>query len=271
LTHIESAAETGARKPNGNMIVRQSLMARTRFLSVDFDTDTPQAALAALVAQADARAPFAYVTNPNVDVLVRLHNEPVLMALHADAWRTFNDSRVLELLAGLSGVRLPAIPGSDLTEALFREVIRPDETVVMVGGDAALAGALSARYGLHDLRWHAPPMGLRHNEDAIAAAAAFVAANPARFVFLAVGTPQQEMVARAIRARGDAVGVGLCIGAALDFLIGRQVRAPRLLQRARLEWAWRLARDPVRLTRRYLVEGPRIFALWWQWRTARTG
>ncbi|MES1203509.1 MAG: WecB/TagA/CpsF family glycosyltransferase, partial [Pseudomonadota bacterium] len=36
------------------------------------------------------------------------------------------------------------------------------------------------------------------------------------------------------------------------FLAGAQVRAPMIFQRCNLEWVWRLARDPGRLSRRYL-------------------
>jgi exopolysaccharide biosynthesis WecB/TagA/CpsF family protein len=96
-----------------------------------------------------------------------------------------------------------------------------------------------------------------------------VAANPARFVFLCVGAPQQEMVAKAILDRGDARGVGLCVGASLEFLTGRVARAPLWMQRARLEWLHRLASEPRRLGRRYLIEGPKILAIWLAWRKQR--
>jgi N-acetylglucosaminyldiphosphoundecaprenol N-acetyl-beta-D-mannosaminyltransferase len=104
-------------------------------------------------------------------------------------------------------------------------------------------------------------MGLRNDPAALASAAAFVAATRARFTFLAVGSPQQELLAAAIAARGDASGVGLCVGAAVEFVIGERQRAPRIMQRLSLEWAFRLAAEPRRMWRRYLVTGPRIFLL----------
>jgi exopolysaccharide biosynthesis WecB/TagA/CpsF family protein len=59
------------------------------------------------------------------------------------------------------------------------------------------------------------------------------------------------VVAAALVKRGRATGIGLCIGASLLFLAGEERRAPRWLQGAGLEWAWRLAQDPRRLARRY--------------------
>ena len=88
-------------------------------------------------------------------------------------------------------------------------------------------------------------------------------------VLLAVGAPQQELLAHEMRASGRVRGTGLCIGAGIDFLVGAQSRAPRLVQRAHLEWAWRLAREPRRLWRRYLVDGPAIFPIAWAWARAR--
>jgi exopolysaccharide biosynthesis WecB/TagA/CpsF family protein len=44
-------------------------------------------------------------------------------------------------------------------------------------------------------------------------------------------------------------------------LLGRKARAPRWMQQAKLEWAFRLLSEPRRLWRRYLVVGPRVFRL----------
>ena len=54
------------------------------------------------------------------------------------------------------------------------------------------------------------------------------------------------------------------MGASLLFLSGEERRAPVPVQRAGLEWAWRLAQDPRRLARRYLVEDPLLLALLWR-------
>jgi exopolysaccharide biosynthesis WecB/TagA/CpsF family protein len=88
--------------------------------------------------------------------------------------------------------------------------------------------------------------------------------NPARFSFLAVGSPRQEVVAEALVRRGRGTGIGLCVGASLLFLTGAERRAPRAVQSAGLEWAWRLAQDPRRLARRYLVDSPKIVRLLWR-------
>jgi N-acetylglucosaminyldiphosphoundecaprenol N-acetyl-beta-D-mannosaminyltransferase len=104
-------------------------------------------------------------------------------------------------------------------------------------------------------------MGFEDSPDAFDAAVAFVRANPARFVFLAVGSPRQEYLAAAIGARGGATGTGLCVGASLEFLAGARIRAPRFISRMGLEWLFRLATNPRRLFRRYLINSPVVIAL----------
>jgi len=239
------------------------------FLGIHFSGFSPEYLLRRVEDIGSAKRPFVYLCTPNVDHLVRLEREPELHDLYASAWANVNDSRILETLADLSGLALPACPGSDLTQALFETCIDPYEPVVVIGSTKDVIETVRRRYGLTDLRWHAPPFGLRTNPDAMAEAAAFVAANPARFTFLCVGAPQQEMVAQMIHTQGRAVGIGLCVGASIDFLSGSRKRAPHWVQRSRLEWLFRLLDEPQKLWRRYLLEGPKIFRIWMAWRKSR--
>lgn len=211
-------------------------------------------------------APFAYVVTPNADHLNRLHAKPELKGLYDAAALRLLDSRVVARLARLFGLPAPpVVPGSDLTAAMFdRGLIRPFDPVAVLGGTEASAEALRARYGLARLVHHNPPMGFDRDPAALEAAIRFLEDNPARFAFLAVGSPRQEVVAEALVRRGKATGIGLCIGASLQFLTGGERRAPRPIQSAGLEWAWRLALDPKRLARRYLVDSPQIVRLLWQ-------
>ena len=117
-------------------------------------------------------------------------------------------------------------------------------------------------YGLQDLQHHSPPMGFIRDPQAVEQTLRFVEAHsPFRFCFLAVGSPQQELLAQEIKQRGVARGLALCIGASINFLTGAERRAPRWIQLANLEWLYRLLQNPGRLARRYLVRGPRIFYL----------
>jgi N-acetylglucosaminyldiphosphoundecaprenol N-acetyl-beta-D-mannosaminyltransferase len=238
--------------------------APVRLLGVEFAGLGPEEVLARLAAR-PAAAPFAYVVTPNADHLNRLLSTPELRRLYDAAALRLLDSRVVARLARLFGLPAPpVVTGSDLTASLFDRTIAADDPVAVLGGTAETIAALRARYGLTRLVHHDPPMGFDRDPAALEAAIRFLEDRPARFSFLAVGSPRQEVVAEALVRRGKATGLGLCIGASLLFLTGAERRAPRVVQGAGLEWAWRLAQNPRRLARRYLVDSPRIVRLLWQ-------
>lgn len=242
----------------------------TGLLGLDFAALDTDGALAMLAAR-PADAPFAYLVTPNADHLVRLARQPAVYGpLYRDAaWRLL-DSRVVARLARLVGLRAPpVVPGSDLTARLFAEVIQSGDPIALLGGTPRTAEAIRARFGLHALRHHVPPMGFDGDPAAFETALRFIEDAAPRFAFLAVGSPRQELVARSLAARGKARGTALCVGASLLFLSGEERRAPRAVQAIGLEWAWRLALDPRRLARRYLIEDPAILALLLRERSAR--
>ncbi|MDE2581399.1 MAG: WecB/TagA/CpsF family glycosyltransferase, partial [Rhodospirillales bacterium] len=137
----------------------------------------------------------------------------------------------------------------------------PGERITLIGLPAPWLEPLCRRTGIAAPAHCNPPRGFAQDKAALAAVVRFVEAHPARFVLLAVGAPQQERLAAAIAARGAATGLGLCVGAAIDFLAGRARRAPGWMQHAGLEWLHRLGQEPRRLARRYLRDDPAIFAL----------
>lgn len=238
---------------------------RVNFVDVQFDRLGLGEVLGRL-ASARPDSAYAYIVTPNVDHVVRIHREPDLGAAYDGADLCLCDSRVLRFLARLSGIRLPLVAGSDLTSRLFEGVIEAGDRVAVIGGSASSLDRLNAKYPDIDFVHHQPAMNLRHDAAARRAAAAFAAASNARFTFVAVGSPQQEMIAHEMRGHPGAGGVALCVGASLEFLTGDQKRAPKLMQNLGVEWAHRLATNPRRLWRRYLVEGVAIFPIYLRWR-----
>jgi exopolysaccharide biosynthesis WecB/TagA/CpsF family protein len=205
---------------------------------------------------------FGYVVTPNVDHLIRYYEDPTFRAQYRAADFILMDSRfAANLVRLLKGVRLPVCTGSDLTSRLLSTVIQPADRIVVIGGSDAQASCIAGKYGLTNLRHHNPPMGFIKDPAAVEECLKFIEdASPFRFCFLAVGSPQQEMIAQALRGRGVARGLALCVGASLDFITGRERRAPVWMQKIALEWLFRLLQNPRRLAKRYLVRGPRIFA-----------
>jgi exopolysaccharide biosynthesis WecB/TagA/CpsF family protein len=81
----------------------------------------------------------------------------------------------------------------------------------------------------------------------------------ARVVFAGLGCPRQEVWAYEYR---EALSLPvIAVGAAFDFHAGTVPQAPATLQRAGLEWAYRLSKEPTRLWRRYALLNPLYIAM----------
>lgn len=208
-------------------------------------------------------ARFGYVVTPNTDHLIRLSEDVELRKIYAQASYVLLDSRFVALaLRLLRGLRLPVCTGADLTERLLSQIVDRRDRIVLIGASDEQAGRLRERYQLTNLIHHNPPMGFIRDPEAVEQCLSFVEEHsPFRFCLLAVGSPQQERVARELMQRGRARGLALCVGASIDFLTGAEARAPRWMQRCGLEWLYRLMSNPKRMAYRYLVRGPRIFPM----------
>jgi N-acetylglucosaminyldiphosphoundecaprenol N-acetyl-beta-D-mannosaminyltransferase len=112
--------------------------------------------------------------------------------------------------------------------------------------------------GLQIVGGQSPPFRPMTPAESTAAAAEINAAQP-DVVWVGLGVPRQEKWMASMRARLDApVLVG--VGAAFDFHAGLVPQAPDWVQRAGMEWAFRLAQEPRRLWGRYLRYNPRFVA-----------
>jgi len=89
----------------------------------------------------------------------------------------------------------------------------------------------------------------------------------ADIVWVALGTPKQDLIVHRMAAIGDLTYVA--VGAAFDFLSGNKMQAPRWMQRLGLEWLFRLLVEPRRLWRRYFVYNKRFIGVIWRNRRSR--
>jgi N-acetylglucosaminyldiphosphoundecaprenol N-acetyl-beta-D-mannosaminyltransferase len=195
------------------------------------------------------------VATLNLDHLVKMARD----ATFADAYRAQThvvaDGNPVVWLRALMRRPVGLVPGSELIAPLAALAASRGVAVALYGSDQATldlaADRLAATHpGLTVAARIAPAFGFDPAGEVAATDLARLAASGARLVFLALGAPKQEILA----ARGLALQPGLgfvSIGAGLDFIAGRQVRAPLWVQRIAMEWAWRMVSHPRRLARRY--------------------
>ncbi len=91
-----------------------------------------------------------------------------------------------------------------------------------------------------------------------------VAETDSDVVWVALGVPKQDVLAQELARRLDVTCIG--VGAAFDMLAGRVREAPSWVQRLGIEWVFRLAVEPRRLWRRYLIGNLQFMKLAWKHR-----
>lgn len=236
------------------------------FLGVPF-TPLTLADAAARIAERRADGAFVFVTTPNAQHVVSVsRGNKLFTSAHDAAWLCLNDSKILHTLScRLFGEELPLAAGSDLTAYLFHHHITAEDPITVIGGSDEVERLLRAQFSLRSLARYNPPMGFYHSPAEIDRCADFILGHPARYVFLAVGVPQSETVARRVIERGGATGVGLCVGSSLHFVTGVVQRAPDIFRRLGMEWAYRLLQNPRRHARRVFVDSLPVL-----WITLRT-
>lgn len=203
----------------------------------------------------DRRAGFTLYTL-NLDHLVKRRQNRNFRDLYARATFVTADGWPVVSLARSQAPGLERTSGADLVVPLCRLASLHDVPVALFGSSTPILDGAAARLrklcpGLQIAYCEAPPFGFDPSGRIGRTAMHKIAGSGARICFVALGAPKQEVFSDLAFASHPNVGF-VCIGAALDFIAGAHRRAPLLVQKARLEWAWRLAGQPRRLGMRYL-------------------
>lgn len=223
---------------------------RSQFLGMPFDQVSFAHVLDELRASGTEQA-ARYVVTPNADHVVKLSRNGKLAFIYDDAWLSLCDSKPVWAMSRYLKGGLDHVTGSDLTAHMFKSVLRAGDPVALIVANHAIADAMISKYPDLIFRIHVPPARLADHRDAFDACVDFLAAQPARFAFIAIGAPQSELIAHEWSRRPGATGTALCIGASLEFIVGLKARAPHWMRASGLEWFHRMMSEPGRLWQRY--------------------
>ena len=201
-----------------------------------------------------------YVCVANVHSVMEAYRDPSLRRVMNESGLTTPDGMPLVWLLGHAGHQpVSRVYGPDLLLEVCRRSAATGHRHFFLGGTDGvadtMAGRLAERFpGLHVVGTLSPPFRpLSAEEDAALVQTVNEAAPDV--VWVGLGAPKQEHWMAAHRDRLTAPAL-IGVGAAFDFHAGAVRQAPPALQRAGLEWAYRLAREPGRLWHRYLVYNP---------------
>lgn len=201
------------------------------------------------------------VCTPNVDHVVLLERDARLRAAYASASLALADGAPIVWASRVLGTPLrEKVSGSDLIGPLIALAAEKRWRVYLLGGGEGVGARAAERLargapGLQIVGIDARSIDVDHGSPAHDDVVAAISAARPDLVLCALGCPKQEILMHRI---GGAVRPAVCIGvgAGLDFWAGTARRAPRWVSAAGLEWLHRLAHEPRRLWRRYLIRDP---------------
>jgi N-acetylglucosaminyldiphosphoundecaprenol N-acetyl-beta-D-mannosaminyltransferase len=203
-----------------------------------------------------------YVCVTGVHGVMESRRDSRIREIHNKSGLVTPDGMPLVWLLRNAGCReVGRVYGPDLMLALLERGREHGHTHFLYGSTAGtlklLVGNLSRRIpGIRIAGTYAPPFGVisRDEDDDIVDT---INRSGAKLVWVGLSTPKQEIWMAEHRSRLSA-NVLIGVGAAFPFHAGLVRQAPPLVQRAGLEWLFRLTQEPRRLWRRYLRNNPRF-------------
>jgi N-acetylglucosaminyldiphosphoundecaprenol N-acetyl-beta-D-mannosaminyltransferase len=237
---------------------------RVRIGQLDVDAVTFSEALDRIASLVERKAGGAVFT-PNVDHVVKAERDAAFREAYARADLCLADGMPLVWASRLLTTSLPEkVSGSDLLLPLMRLAAERRWRVYLVGGAPGVAEEagqrLRAELGVRVAGSDSPVVGPDGAADDSEQTLERLRAARPDLVLVAFGAPKQELwIDRFADQLAPTVAIG--VGGSLDFLTGRVRRAPAWMSRAGFEWLFRLAHEPRRLWRRYLVEDPAFIVI----------
>jgi N-acetylglucosaminyldiphosphoundecaprenol N-acetyl-beta-D-mannosaminyltransferase len=201
-----------------------------------------------------------WVLTPNLEILRRIASEPDTRALCEQTTLRVADGMPLIWASKAQGTPLPArVPGSDLIHSLTARAAREGFRVYLLGGDPGVGEQAAAKLrelypGLTIAGVESPPYGFEKDAAYSSSLESRVVNASPDIIYVAVGFPKQERVIQRLRPMLPKAWF-LGIGISFSFVTGHVQRAPAWMQKSGLEWTHRLAQEPGRLFKRYLIHG----------------
>ena len=208
----------------------------------------------------------SYIVAINVDVVIKIENDPYLKKIVDDADMVLVDGKPLVWISKMYGRPLKAkISGSDLVPLLCEEATRKNYSIFIIGGKEGIAELAKKRLenelpGIQIVGTYAPPIGFEKNEVELEKINELISHAKPDLLIACFGCPKQEKWIYENINKYDAK-VSICAGATVDFLAGNVKRAPRWMSEHGLEWFYRFLQEPKRLFKRYFIDDIKILKL----------
>ena len=223
-------------------------------LGIPIPTGSRNDILETILKDAFHRHPFALVMSLNPEIFIIAQKNAHFRRVVQTSKYLLVDGSGVAIAARIMGIRgVRRYAGVDFMSDVLKVARDRRLRVMLIGGRGNLAERIADCYSKEYPRLEI--IGLTGIENILQPTAeeeerifSIVADREPHIVFIAFGSPAQELWAYKNRARfGNTACAG--VGGAFDFLAGETPRAPQWMRRAGLEWLFRLVRQPRRWKR----------------------
>ena len=211
-----------------------------------------------------------YVTVTGVHGVMESQGDPDLKRIHNQSFLSTPDGMPMVWMGWWNGFKhMRRVYGPDLMWELMVRTCATGQGHYLFGGGAGVVDQLAGRLGdLHPglciVHQTTPPFRSLTSEEELGLVSSIRTTKP-HFFWVGLSTPKQERFMHALLGNHPDLTRGwdhglilLGVGAAFDFHAGLVPQAPSWMQKAGLEWFFRLFMEPQRLWRRYLYNNPRF-------------
>jgi N-acetylglucosaminyldiphosphoundecaprenol N-acetyl-beta-D-mannosaminyltransferase len=196
------------------------------------------------------------VVTPNIDHIAWLRRSTGLVRAYGNAETVVCDGWPVQLYARARGLPVRRVTGCEIASELMRGAANSSSQrfyfVVDKSETSDAVQAWAAANGLANrVASFVPPMGFLEKEDLCRELAERIRSHATTVLLMGVGAPRSEIFIDQWRNELPPCWA-FCVGQAIKIELGMVRRAPRSVQAAGMEWFWRIAQEPRRLTGRYL-------------------
>ena len=214
---------------------------------------------------------ISQITTPNVDIIVKIEKDEYFKEICDNSDLLLVDGTPLMWIA--KWYKKPfkeKICGSDLMPELCSIAAKKGYRVFLLGAAPGVADIAAQKLkevnpGLQIVGTYSPPIGFEKDRQEINHINQILFESEADMLFVGMGVPKQE---RFIYENKEIyqIPTSFSIGGTIDFIAGKQKRAPKWINKIGMEWLYRFFCSPKRMFKRYFVDDMKIIKLYFKYK-----
>ena len=243
---------------------------RMRFMNSYIDNVTKEEAIAHIEECINTRK-IGHIITPNVDQVIRIESDKYFKEIYENAELLLADGTPLVWISRWYKKPIKEkICGSDLVPDLCKLAAQNGYLIFLLGSAEGVAAKAAENLkknnpGLRVAGVYSPPYGFEKDKNEIDKINKMLFNSKADMLFVGMGVPKQDIFIYENMNKYQ-IPMSFSIGATIDFEAGIQKRAPKWVNHIGMEWLYRLAHDPKRMFKRYIIDDMKIFKLAWRYK-----